>query len=497
MKTFFYLLFLFSFSFSLNAQHCQTDQDWCLQRLLENKEFLKSNGLSEHQVDYYIPIVFQLVAGDNRRVPIDDQDAYNLLCQLNEYFNSGNITFYLKEPPIHIVNQVLSNDLAANSARAIIDVIKIDSAINFFVVRDIPSSGPGQTLSFTSVSGNWIGISKEAVVNSPNIVAHSLGHFFDLLDTDYGWTGWGPFEIPTWIKAPEEDLFGRPTEYMDGTNCEIGGDLVCDTPPEYYTGLFIAGCEYRDSLMDPACVPIEPIVNNIMSNYGDCNNYQFTQGQFDLIKTDLEINERGIYFHHTTTEIIGGAPSIPEPISPVNTTSPIVNNKVFFDWDDASVASIYTFQISENQNFSFPLQTISTSQSELYVEGLEPNQTYYWKVRVISVTGCNKNDSEIIEFSTTNLSSSKELKAEHLAFSISPNPVKGGILFGKFNTENSQMATIKLLSLDGKLLYQESFNFHQGGNNFSISTDNLPEGIFYIKMEMAESTISKKVMLIK
>ena len=285
----------------------------------------------------------------------------------------------------------------------------------------------------------------------------------------------------------------RPTEYMDGTNCDVGGDLVCDTPPEYYSSAFTTGCEYSDNLMDPACVLIEPMINNIMANSINCDNYSFTPGQFDLIKADLEINERGIFYHHTTPQSIG-VPTRPQPLFPANVITPIVANQVFFDWEDEPTATTFILEIATNQFFNPIIQTISTSDSEVFVEDLEPNREYHWRVIAVSNIGCSSVSSEV-SFDTSDEISSTETKLNEESFSIFPNPVKGDFINGEFNAQQSQKVLIEIFQSDGKRVYTQTYNFQNGINTFSIPTKNLSAGISILKKKTLEGTLVEKVIL--
>ena len=90
-------------------------------------------------------------------------------------------------------------------------------------------------------------------------LAHQLGHLFGLYDTYH------------------ED---HPPELVNGDNCEIAGDLICDTPADPYGRAipipddtttyalsYLRGCEFVFEALDPNEEYYQPDVGNIMSAY--------------------------------------------------------------------------------------------------------------------------------------------------------------------------------------------------------------------------------------
>ena len=485
MKTFFYFLFLFIFSFSLSGQHCQTDQDWCLQRLLENKEFLAQNQTSR-KADINVPLVFHIISDNDGTGGASEDQVYDLLCLVNEHFNSGGFTFYLKEQPNHINNGMLYNNFLNNATGGRLIPILRDSALNIFTTFSINAFQ-----SPIASTEDFIAISNGEVERLSHLLSHELGHVFSLLHTYHGWTDPSVLNM---TKAPENDFLNQPTEYQDSTNCETGGDRICDTPPDYIGGFFPAGCDYDGGIMDPSCTPIDPMENNIMTFY-QCQSYKFTAQQFEVMEAEFE-NPRKNYLRVSYQPIATGTPDLPVLIAPNGQAMTNANNELIADWDPVNNGAFFIFELSTNRFFSQVIQTFSTTETSVLLENLDFGQTYYWRVTAYSESGCSIT-SDVSEFEVNGSTNTSTLLESEHNLKIYPNPIKGNFIYGDFNTSKSQQVEIKLFQFDGKLIHQQSMNFHQGENTFSISTDNLPEGIFYIKMEMANSTISKKVMLLK
>lgn len=103
--------------------------------------------------------------------------------------------------------------------------------------------------SFTTSVVQGIAVDNDCLphAGNPSTFAHELAHYFDLYHT-------------------HEPAFGD--ECTDGLNCDIAGDLVCDTPadPNVRGDVSPSLCEWNGS-DDPECgiLPYDPPVRNVMS----------------------------------------------------------------------------------------------------------------------------------------------------------------------------------------------------------------------------------------
>ena len=90
-------------------------------------------------------------------------------------------------------------------------------------------------------------------------ISHELGHFFGLYHTF-------------------EDGFGLET--VDGTNCTVAGDLICDTEADDQDAeVDPTNCNMTNNLTDPNGAYLLVPSNNIMSYHPDMCRTLFTPGQ--------------------------------------------------------------------------------------------------------------------------------------------------------------------------------------------------------------------------
>lgn len=98
-----------------------------------------------------------------------------------------------------------------------------------------------------------------------DVFHHEIGHFLNLYHTHHAYNGIG--------------------ELVDGSNCSMAGDLVCDTPadPNLY-GLSLPGCQYAGSAQDANQQIYQPDPTNLMSYANATCRNTFTPGQMSRMQ---------------------------------------------------------------------------------------------------------------------------------------------------------------------------------------------------------------------
>lgn len=154
-------------------------------------------------------------------------------------------------------------------SRAEADLIRrsfgLPDSLNVFVVDTLILDGNAvcaiSSFSWGGAQGIVIDSACLGAPSNSTTFPHEIGHYFDLLHTHET---------------------GRGEECVDGSNCLIAGDLICDTPadPGLGAGDVGAGCVYIGTSRDPCHNdPYAPDTHNLMSYAPAACRDNLTPGQ--------------------------------------------------------------------------------------------------------------------------------------------------------------------------------------------------------------------------
>jgi len=134
-----------------------------------------------------------------------------------------------------------------------------DFRINLYFVSFIPDFCGFAAGTHNDAFTSGIFIKKDCITT--RTISHELGHFFTLSHT---------FE-------------GNGAELVNGANCLIEGDQICDTPADPYKALdplpaYVENCKFIFIGQDANGEYYNPDLGNIMSYY-ECDTCGFTWGQ--------------------------------------------------------------------------------------------------------------------------------------------------------------------------------------------------------------------------
>ncbi|MCB0650905.1 MAG: T9SS type A sorting domain-containing protein [Saprospiraceae bacterium] len=469
-----------------------------LERTRANKETLRNHPIGLRSTQW-IPIRFHLVAKSDGFGAVSEQKVYDQLCELNETYSVMDIQFYLK-PFNYINNTTMYNDHEGTSF--LMSSNKDNAAINVFVVKDaggIPNVS--STLGYYSPNSDWLVMRIDELGLFKKTLSHELGHFFSLAHPFLGWETPDQYDPevhgnPVGQYSPA----GTPNERQDGSNCETAADLVCDTPPDYNFGFGWNSCNYTGGTMDPTGTVVDPMEVNIMSYFLACdpNDYTFTPMQSELIITDLNTQARNYVrpnYIPTHNDISG----VPDLISPINDELTPGYNTVHLEWTPVEGANQYFLEISRLSSFSTDFWRYKTTvygTSKTVNVTMEPNKSYYWRVRAVNETRSCATYSINGKFKTGTTVAINELtKVDE--FVVLPNPVSNNEnLRVRLNAESAFEGQMSLIDLTGRVIRQLPAQIFEAGNNiYEFALDGEAPGIYFINVNSSEGKITRKVAI--
>ena len=300
-----FLLLIFIANVSFAQKHIcgvsHADQDEMVSFI---EHFNKTANLgSVRSVDpIYIPIKFHMTSENDGAGRIKGNAMMDQMSVLIEDYKKLGIYLYLQDARPNYLNSTSIYLNPGNFVNTIVSEKDAD-AVNIFICENANPPGSdddaGVVLGFYNPQGDYIIIRNNDVLNATSSLTHEVGHFFALPYTFYGWEnvynffGWitSQGQVLPWDVDQFDGMYTDNTcggsnelaEVMDQSNCTLSADRICDTPPDYNFGFGAGGCSWNSTLRDRKGDVIDPQENNIMSYFGDCDEYVFSDGQVSVM----------------------------------------------------------------------------------------------------------------------------------------------------------------------------------------------------------------------
>ena len=506
MKCFqlFALIISMLISVNLIAQQDQLineqDIERITERLLANKKYLEENGIEKDGVITYVPVKYHIIGKTDNSSAITIGNVLRMHCKLNEIFYTEDegIQFYIKDGFNFIYDDIAYESHSTVAGDSILTSQKNPAAINVFIPKD--ANPPGTTIGtlqgyYSSVK-DWIVIRKSSVNEDDLTAPRLMGYFFSLLNTFNGWEAepWLFWSSTNGNQAFEFSPGGVLNEKMDGSNCEVAGDYICDTPPSY-NFFETSSCDYMGGALDPNGEVVDPDEQNIMDVFDEsCTPKSFTQGQKEIMLADYENRPELQSTWGPLATTLTGFPFLIEPVDLSTTPS---YQSVSFSWAPVEGADQYLLEIDRISDFSFNPSNFIVSDTQVEITGIfEADKNYVWRVTPFNAYNTCDSSSGIAEF-TTPIASSSENVIGINDWTIAPNPVIINNMMFTIGVEFAFDAEVSIVTTTGQILQTKLHHFPVGNTVFEMSVNNIPTGIYIVNLKSGDRLINKKIIIAK
>lgn len=428
----------------------QQDISYLRQQFHRTKSVAQPSTGNVRKMTTYLPVRFFLVSNTDFTEAASESKALDALCLLNDKFESSELQFFLKEFS-YLNNDNVNNDPQSFEGRTAIEAAMIYDAINIFIVEN--GGGFGVQGYYQPPMGpdglDWIVILNQ-IATDEKLLPHEVGHFFGLLHTHNGWS----------CQIYDAAIHGNPVsvthncsveiEFVNGSNCQTAGDMICDTPADY--GIFVGECglvipiyDYNNDLLNPAH-------ENIMGYHNGCVE-SFTSEQGTVMQNNLTLTERD----YLPKDLIPNLTIITEQtnlLSPGNFSTINEYNAVPLEWTAVNGASHYLVEITGS---SQPTLQLITTETNLVVTELSANSNYFWKVRPFN------EYSTCAEFSNQNILKTGDIFVQNQevknteSWSVLPNPVSRQQTMSFLYKGHSSQFRMRLTNIQGQVVYEDQW----------------------------------------
>ena len=509
-----FLLLLSSFFASVFLLHAQQVTGVCgvgaedamllTERLKENLKNV-DKAVADRGVIQYVPVHFHLVGDNAGEGKIKESRVLDQLCALNAQYAPMDIRFYLSPHPSigTLFDYTINSDNVYSNQSSWLTMHnkRHNKALNVYIV-DVAASGSnteGEALAYYNIPRDWIVAKKAEIKLTGNLtLPHEVGHFFSLLHTFNGWES-DRFDStdPTWPVAPTVSPDGVTTERANGSNCAVAGDYLCDTPADYNLGLGFPDCDYDLGAKDPTGSPVDPMEINMMGYFLQCTDHVFTEDQQNLILTDLASSHRNYLdntFSPATTEINTPADLL---TAPANTSTVNYYDEVLLEWKPVAGATYYLLEVDVIFAYNSPAaQSHVVSSTSKLITGLQPNKTYYWRIRPFNeyVTCATPRQQS---FKTPLTSAVRDIEGLN-ALQVAPNPVSNGMATLFVNAERNFEANLQVFDMAGRQVFaQNGLRIANGDSAVELPVSDLQNGLYVVMLQSGEGQTVRKFSVLR
>ena len=467
--------------------------------LAAHPDVLNTRGIT------YVPVRFTIVRSASGNGGVNPKSVFRMFCKLNEDYLDQDIQFYMKDDFKYLNNDLANTDPQSSSGGSILKNVKDKTALNIFFVEEIKSSSPGSVLGFFSPENDYLVVRNSEANYESQTTSHEMGHFFSLRHTFYGWEcePWNVNDhgqIVTFTIAP---CFSAQVELVNGSNCSTAADKVCDTPPDYNFGFgWPNDCRpFNVDVYDKNNDLIRPSQNNFMSYFFGCTGWHFSQGQKNLIRTDLNSSKRS-YLKSTYTPPSTTVSGEVNYQYPINNQEALRNAPIVLQWENVPGATFYIVEYSRRKSFdsNFTVtEMVRTNQVTIPANYFPSGAaTGYWRVIPMNeAVTCNvpANGSEQ-SFTLVNALGTKSIDGlQH--FVVKPNVLRSGnSIQVEVSAGKSMDCMVQITDINGRVVYHYGqYKMNLGMNKIVLDEINLSTGIYIVSIKNKSGINSQKLIV--
>ena len=229
--------------------------------------------------DSLVPVKFHFISYSDSSETMDSAMAFNTFQNVIPYFLNAGIVLKHCGNIDYIYSDQFANFRQIYDER-ICDQKDFPNVLNIYfcprLYKETTVTGIVSELCGYAHEKKDLIILRNSCCENYSTLAHELGHYFSLLHT-------------------HETVFGL--EYVNGSNCENRGDLLCGTPADPNLNNLVNpnSCEYSGQQLDPLGYYYSPDERNIMSySHYDCRD-RFSTDQILQMKNFFNYNSKNLH----------------------------------------------------------------------------------------------------------------------------------------------------------------------------------------------------------
>jgi len=507
MKNCTLLLFLLA-SFALQAQDefdknslkpCGTVSHidpWLKKYLASPTDFPDSNDT------LWVGIQIHLLAKDDGTGRFGTDRMLDALYRLNVDFGPSGIRFYWKNDwnLINNTHWFLHDSLVHGISMMFTN--NVPDLLNAYFVS--------QAAGTCGYNLPYAGVAMTHMCSGPNdhTWTHEIGHALSIQHPFIGWENktYNPNDPTpdtltydyTHFHSTPDTIVPAPldtalVEYVDGSNCGIASDRICDSGPDYLSSRWNCDNQGLSTVVqkDPSGATFRSDGTLFMSYAADNCQNRFTPEQIQIMRAKLQTVKANWLAPVAPAPIVTGQTQLISPINFAHATAA----SALLTWSAVPGATHYLVQVSKVSSYGINDFEAVVTDTFVLTGQLTPNWNYYWRVRPFnraSVVPPSPSGRFIAK--TVNVQSASEA-----GWRVYPSLLATGqpVLLEIPENWIGQSADFRVFDTGGRLMWQRELPLENQRQVLRMPTENWPVGVYNILCSGKAGVFRQTVVLSK
>jgi hypothetical protein len=449
----------------------------------------------------YVPLTIHNISNDSASAFFSVARILDGFDRLNRDYAASKIQFFMEGAILHKRNTLWNNHKTIPEGANMMFANNIKNTINIYVTSNA-AGNCGYNLPYAGIA-----ISKGCLGPNDHTWAHELGHGLSLPHPFLGWEGnkYNPNKpTPTRVTYDytlfkDSLILGKTiidtafVELVDGSNCAVSADQICDTKPDYIAERWTCDATKQSAttFKDPDGKTFRVDGSLIMSYANDACQDRFSAQEIAKMRSVLLGKKRFLLYNQVPKLAVDTKPSL--ILLPLN-NSQISPKNMMVQWEKVQNAAQYVLQISRSASFSFIESETVTAKNEAMID-LDANRTYFARVRAFNSHFSGTPWSDKITFKTGELPTSSSDKTAFSKAVFFPNPLNNNTLLQSIvSVIEPSITDINIMSITGQTLFSQQFSLLEGENQLTIPI-TFPKGIYFVEMKNRKGKIVQKIVV--